>query len=301
MKKKLTFASLSLLLLSCLLLSAGADNTQLTVLPGGWHVPPDWMNSSNYIYPVTKGSQTAAKLLVQFNTPWPGCDREIDSNYIAVSPGDVVYESAWFWTESSTIADSNLKHGAAMGVDPYSFNGDGRICEVDPQNGVGTPDRVNGVYGSSGDIVHWGSGAWIHMSMLWTVPASLSSDGFGVYPLDQTVAPTGFIAWITGESSNAGHERAAIYVWNTTIWVNPQNIPTPTPTPPPSLTPTPTGNPPPYNPLANPLAPTSAPTNDPVTTNTVNPFTVTWGTIAAGFVFLGLVVENRAIKNGGRK
>jgi hypothetical protein len=193
------------------------STNNLAPLPSGWGTP-GWMPSSDFIYPVTRSGQTRAKIL-DSGLSSGTCDREIDSNWIAVSPGKVVYLSAWLWTESSTIGDNGDSWwGAAMGLDAYSNSG--RICEVDPQNGIGTPDRVNGVYATWKDMVPWGSGAWVHLTMTWTVPSTLSSDGFGDYPLDAQVAPTGFIAWITGFSSNPGHEGAAIYVYGTVLNTN---------------------------------------------------------------------------------
>lgn len=197
------------------------STNNLAPIPSGWS--SGWsIFASKVIYPVIKGGETSEEILAFAASPYAGtygaADREINSNWIGISPGDVVVFSAWFWTESSTIGDTSSSHGVAMGVDAY--NGANRICEIDPVNGIGTPDISGGVWNYYKDTVPWGSGVWVHLTMIWTVPSSLEGDGFGAYSASQTVTPNGFIAWICGQSSSPGSEGAAMYVYGTVLSIN---------------------------------------------------------------------------------
>ena len=85
----------------------------LASMPNGWTESitnqrgiGDPTFGSKVIYPVTKGGQTSMKLLAYGAYPYTGTfssvDREINSAYMRISPGETVVFSAWVWTDSST-------------------------------------------------------------------------------------------------------------------------------------------------------------------------------------------------------
>jgi hypothetical protein len=87
-------------------------------------------------------------------------------------------------------------------------------------NGKGVPAYHDGDFDwTPARTVPWGSNAWVHLSMTWTVPETLQSDGLSVYPVGTVVQPTGFIAIIQAFSSNPGAEGAAMYVRDAGLYV----------------------------------------------------------------------------------
>jgi hypothetical protein len=179
-----------------------------------------------YNYPVSFGGRSdAIKLLpntylISINGNAPIIS-ELDGTWTAIHPGDKVTYSAWLWTESSTIGDKDFSPGAVIIIDAYSSTG--RICQINNANGIGKPVCNNGVYDYTLTVVPWGSGQWVHLSMVWTVPNTLQADGFsgsGGYAAGTTVVPCGFIPVINGVSHHPNQERASIYVYGTELYIN---------------------------------------------------------------------------------
>jgi hypothetical protein len=190
---------------------------------GAWGYSP----YASYYSIVTWQGQKAIKLL-DYGPAFAAfggssIDREVDTwPLIAVKPGDVVVLKAWVWTEPSTLGDGSTYHGASIEIDPYS--GNSRISAVNLRNGelvgTGTNNYQNG-WANPQSTVPWGSGGWVQMSMTWTVPNTLQADGFGGFALGTEVTPTGFSAIIQGLSSSTGNEGAVIYIYGTSICINP--------------------------------------------------------------------------------
>jgi hypothetical protein len=180
--------------------------------------------ASKYTYPVTWEGQTAIKF-TDYGPPYAGpnggVDRELDAPYVSVKAGDIVVFKALLWTEASNIGDTSSYHGADIEID--AFNGNNRICAVNNNNGVGTGDYNNGVWAPYA-VIPWGSGKWVQLSMTWTVPNTLQSDGYNGangYSLGTVVQPNRFGAIIQAFSSNPGAETAAVYICGTELYVNP--------------------------------------------------------------------------------
>jgi hypothetical protein len=209
-----------------------SPSTNLAPIPNGWTESitgqkgiGDPTFGSKIIYPVTQGGQTCIKVLAFGAYPYTGAfgggDREMNSAWANVKPGDTVVFSAWIWTDASTIGDNNPSHGVEIGMDSYSSGG--RLCQINNKNGVGTPTYNGASYDYAMDILGWGSGTWIHMSMTWVVPNSVYYDGFGTASnvFGQAYQPSAIIPWIGAGSSNPGHEGAAMYFCDTELYINP--------------------------------------------------------------------------------
>jgi hypothetical protein len=182
----------------------------------GWGIgTPEY--SSAYVYPMTKGGQTAVQMKpnsLYISYGFPDIS-ELDGVWTRLYPGDVVVFKTWIWTDSSTIGSRDTSEGGAIGIDVYSSSS--RICQINNIRGVGTPDISNGVYNWNMDIVNWGSGKWVLLSMTWTVGSSYQhDDGSGKYE-----TPVGCIPFINAISHSPSTERASIYVYGTELYINP--------------------------------------------------------------------------------
>ena len=201
-------------------------------MPEGWTYSAtgqrgigDTTFGSKIIYPVTQGGQTCLKVLAYGAYPYTGAfgpgDREMNAAWTSVKPGDKVVFSAWIWTDTSTIGDTDSSHGVEIGMDAYGSGS--RINQINNRNGVGTPDYSNGVFDYTYVVVPWGSNAWVHLSMTWTVPNTLQTDGPSNYgnSAGYSAVPCAIIPWMGAGSSNPGHEGAAMYVYGTELYINP--------------------------------------------------------------------------------
>jgi hypothetical protein len=194
------------------------------VMPTFWSYPNSagWgignpSYSSAYVYPMTKGGQTALQMKpnpVYISHGYPDIS-ELDGAWTKISPGDVVVYKAWIWTDSSTIGSKASNEGGTICIDVYSSSG--RICQINNNHGVGTPDISNGVYNWYFDIVNWGSGKWVQLTMTWKVASSYQYDD-GSYRYD---TPVGCIPFINAVSHNTSSEQASIYVYGTELYINP--------------------------------------------------------------------------------
>jgi hypothetical protein len=211
-------------------LSSPIAGPNLASMPNGWTESitvqrgiGDPTFGSKIIYPVTQGGQTCMKLLAYSTYPYTGtygiCDREIDSAYRSIHPGDTIVFSAWLWTEASSIGDQSSKQGIGIALDAYGSGG--RINQINNKNGIGTPDYSNGVFDYDMGYLPWGSGGWVHFSMTWTVPSTLQTDSASNYSnsAGYTVVPCGIIPEICGGSASPGQERAAAYIYGTELYI----------------------------------------------------------------------------------
>jgi hypothetical protein len=173
---------------------------------------------------VTWQGKTAIKLLnygQPFYDAWHSAiEREVDSPGIKIKPGDVIVFNVWLWTEASTQGDTGQYSGASIEIDP--FVGSGRICAVNLPIGtlVGT-GIDSGSNSNIQAIVPWGSGRWVQMSMTWTVPKYVYSDGCGIGGQGGgPYTPDGMIAIIQGLSYvNPPNEGAAVYIADPQIFI----------------------------------------------------------------------------------
>ena len=237
------------------------DNTNLAPIPPalfwtsgnaggqsyGWSISD---GTRGDLYPVAWQGESTIEMQpnptyekMAFNT-WGGIS-ELDG-YQPISVGDVVFYSAWIWTTAGANGDAM---GAKFGCDVYGSGGGytGRIQEVDDVGGVGVPD-YNGVsynYITNG-WVPWGSGEWVHKSMMVTIQPIYISDGFngavgsgtGGAPLGTVMTPTEICPWIcTVSSLGSSSGFGDAYVYGTILEVNPSGTSTPAPTIAPTSTP----------------------------------------------------------------
>jgi hypothetical protein len=202
-----------------------ANNTNIAVIPSYWDTPGAWGIYTGYAYyPVTWQGQTTIELVRDPNyvsmcqsNGWYAGIYEMDGNKVSVNPGDHIVYSAWIWTGTSTIGQSN-GWGCAMGIDVYAPNG--RLCELDGANGAenydGSVSRL---------MVNWGSGAWVQLKMDFTIQSQYKADSTAGYTRGTLVTPTAIIPWFLGQGYYTGSvmtsEAANSYIYGTILYINP--------------------------------------------------------------------------------
>jgi hypothetical protein len=140
---------------------------------------------------------------------------ELDGHWTSINPGDHIVFSVWIWSGASSIGDTNPEHGAKFGLDFYA---NGRICEIATPDGQTTyPSYPN----MASNVVPWGSGQWVHKTMDFVVQSSYVADPWGAYTAGQVVAPTGFIPWFGGYTSNTSGEMGSAWIYGTELYINP--------------------------------------------------------------------------------
>lgn len=228
--------ALLLVLLLLFIPFAYADDTDLTETPyfwytNGYHIGgiPIEMDT----YPVEYGGVNAIQMQPDdtyiATHPYDTC--ELDGEYVAVAPGDRIYYSAYIWTENSTVEDSYWRAGAVIGLDMYDNDGAGRICEIATRDGVTINYATQGEQEECG--VAPGSGEYTYVYLNFIVNATYQADAYnpeGGHDQWEVCTPSYFIPWLVWCSSNATNEEAKMYVYNTTLQLNPESEPTPTPT-----------------------------------------------------------------------
>ena len=143
---------------------------------------------------------------------------ELDGEYYPISPGQVVYFSAYLWVTPATTTEYGY-NGGVIGFDVYGSSG--RIGQMNNVNGVGEPDAQNGQYVWTNTYVPFGSGGWIQLSFTTTIPSTQETDNGAFTP----ETPTDMIPWICLSSSNPTSESATMYVYYTVIEINPTSAP----------------------------------------------------------------------------
>jgi hypothetical protein len=199
-------------------------------------------------YPVSKGGQTAMQMTPNAyyeSYGFPACD-ELDGDYTYIAVGNTIYFSAYVWTDPSSFGDTDYGlAGGAIGIDLYGANG--RICEISTPTGL--PSYPSYPASMAQCRVSPGSNGWVKVTIAFTVASQYEADPWGGYAAGSMATPTACIPWFCWDSSNPPAETAKMWVYDTTLQIDPSNAPTPTPT----ATPTPTGSP----------TPTPAPTPSP--------------------------------------
>ncbi len=172
-------------------------------------------------YPVIKGGQTAIQMQPNdaFKASGVGGPAicEIDSYARSVNVGAHITYSAWFWTDSSTVGDTNRLSGAVLGLDLYGKSG--RICEISTPDGQQT--YPNFPTSHVNEVVHWGSGAWVKCTIDFVVQPQYMDETSGPnYGVSQT--PTSFIPWVCGDSFSTAHdsEAATLYAYDIELSVS---------------------------------------------------------------------------------
>lgn len=242
-----------IVLLVCALacVTVKADNTNLTSI-SGWNANYPCESSLNYVTVHTAGS---ASVYVAAGSPEIWTTFEANHVWRSVSPGDVVYFSAWV---KSDMPSGSFPNGMLIGVDLY---GSERIMEVHARTETWVFDNNDASL-----ITKLGSTAWVpfgtdwsHITLEFTVPPNFfTHNDSGGTLANGPQQISGMIPWLAGNfRGGSAHTNIPCNLWfaDTELYINPSSYPTPTPTPTPSPTPYPTPTP----------TPTPSPTEQPGT------------------------------------
>jgi hypothetical protein len=121
--------------------------------------------------------------------------REINGNWIAVKPGDLITFSCWMKTTASGLGDIDPYSGTRIGFDFYNANG--RICGK--QSDGATVYPTENAAAIQANYVPWNTAAWTQRTITYTVPATLTRESDS-----SSQVATGFIPWMQIWSSTFG-------------------------------------------------------------------------------------------------
>jgi hypothetical protein len=197
-------------------------STNYAPLPSAWgvyDVYPDPCNVNNNIDPNVlgpNGDQSTRSDSVLNGATYHGYlaatynpDRELDSIWIAVNPGEHLVWTVWMKTGPSGGQDPNAGTGgdnpaACAGWDWY---GSGGRITANLQNA-----QQEDQYG-----IRWNTG-WTQITYNIYVPSTVSADGStGGYYSGQQVAPNGLILWLGADNQDSG----IVWFADSQFYINP--------------------------------------------------------------------------------
>lgn len=239
-----------------------ADNTNLAPIPDAWG---GYLVYGNIVY--TSVAPPSANQITDYDTvvectlgagsaridPYvvgsENTAREIDSDYLSISPGVHVVFSCYM-----KIVEGG--DGARIGLDFYGVGG--RITSKQSAGSSFPPSEDDAAIQANW-VYDYNGGAWQLRTLEFVVPATLQRDG-----TETQVVPTGIIAWMQGQTIN--DPQTSVWFADVVLQFDPSEDPTPTPTvtptpPPPTPTPVPTPTP----------TPSPTPTPTPVPGASPNP------------------------------
>jgi hypothetical protein len=165
----------------------------------------------------------------------PSLSREVDHDGwdydTTVEAGDHVVFKVWMKVQPSTAGDSPTGGGIRLGIDFYHTtiphsNAGVFTYITGSQSPNGAVRFPNGTYPATDSLnwVYWGSG-WTLRTMDFIVPASITADGLGGYPLGTVVyAPFVLTPWVQIWSNNLGNpvaETAVGWFADAEFYINP--------------------------------------------------------------------------------
>jgi hypothetical protein len=215
------------------------NGNNLAVIPGFWsysgqvaaqgwgeaHSVGSPTESRYFAYPVTQGGRQNC-IEMDHNpvcTAYEPDESELDGTFVKIQPGDHVVFTVWLWTGAATTTETNSRSGAVIGID--MFGSSGRIGELSSSDGKETypnyPATMQNV------VVHYGSNAWVQVTMNFVVQSQYMADpwsgvaGGQAYSAGTMVTPTHCCPWICGFSSSPSNEYAKIYVCGAQLTITP--------------------------------------------------------------------------------
>ena len=191
--------------------------TNLAPIPSAWYLTygsgPQIIHLDNTV--VHNGKPSIR--LDQHTSADVNVDRECDSIWLAVKPGDHIVFSCWMKTTSSGLGDTNPFSGARIGIDFYDSK---RITGVqsDGQHGYFPNEDDQAI---ANNYVNWGTSVWTKRTIDFVVPNTMGSDGY-YYSINQQRTPTGMIVWMQVWSSTYGStDSGQAWFSNATVYINP--------------------------------------------------------------------------------
>jgi len=191
----------------------------------GWVIgSSDPATAASIVYPYTKNGQTTIELnrnpsLVAAQQASGGI-YEIDGQKTPISAGDQVTYHVWLSNEAPTTSEPSGTGywGSCVGIDLWTSNVNGRICEVRTPNGVTTYPTYPSL---SATYIPFGTTNITEITISFTVQPQYEADPWGSYTAGTMVTPTYIIPWIYGESSNSTLETARTWIFATELYVTP--------------------------------------------------------------------------------
>lgn len=147
-------------------------------------------------------------------------DKEADDWMIDISPGQTINFTIWFKTAASTIGCTHEDSGIRLGVDFY-YNNNG-ITGIQSPDGSYWTQQTGFPANQHENYLNYGND-WTQRSMVFTVPESYPSNGYGAYPNMQYVVPNHIIPWVqcwcdyhgNTDQANAWFADAVLYITET--------------------------------------------------------------------------------------
>ena len=191
--------------------------TNLAPIPTAW--PLDYGSGPQIVFldnTVTHNGNVSIRL-DQHTSADVNTNRECDSLFFTVKPGDHVVFKCWIQISASGLGDTNPYSGARLGIDFYDSH---RITGVqsDGQHGFFPNETDQSV---ANNYVNWGTSGWVQKTIDLIVPNTFESDG-SYYPSYQQQTPTGMILWMQVWSSTYGSTDPG-HAWfsDATLNINP--------------------------------------------------------------------------------
>jgi len=215
--------------------SIPSTTSNLTPFPTGWEAPSIGGTSSGWSVGLSGVTNVVLDNSVLYNgqptiriSPTGSSidpDRENDGPWITVHPGDHLVFTGWIKTSASSIGDTYIYHGCAMGLDFYGAKG--RITGCSSPTGKTNPSSSSGPWPSDngGTFVSWGKG-WTQVRMDFVVqsqyPADYLGSGFGTnfaYSPGTKVTPTALIPFFSVMDSSG--EQGVAWFAGAVLYINP--------------------------------------------------------------------------------
>jgi len=207
-------------------------NTNLAPInDGNWWTDSDWTNinmatgTETVFYDTTtthNGAPTWRINAADSSTP---NNFGADHGGISLKPGDQIIMSCWIKT--SGVA-AGAYTGARIGLDWYGANGriGGAGSQQEAAAGISYPNAPQSLQQTeAANYVPWGSD-WTFMQWTFTVPALITADGYGAYPINAQAAPTWCIPWTQIYGQNGFKNTFTSWFSDFQFYVNPSTSPT---------------------------------------------------------------------------